>query len=667
MFPRSAYDNRYDRKSMPIQRLNFQARAVVPRGKPKPLDFSSANLSRPYFPSRGLPYSLLIHGIVFSGLYLLSVLRGPTEFSRRLERARAPDQHETIKSLEDRVVMYLPILGGGSQGKGLPGGGSEERKKKPAVAPASSTKDLSYPGPQPIVSDVPEPTNRIQTLLQPALRNPPILKPPLSLPNIVQTADAGPVQQSTLPDAVKPSEQQRAESSSDQPEVKPTPPVVLPVEFLPPTVDLPKLVWPARGLRDTLMPDTKSATPPEPVTPTPPERDLSLVKTNISPESSQSPVEEPEIQSTSATLETPEGPPTLEFSPVITRGSDSRNLLALTPLPAAIQKPIQVPIGEARGRFAISPEPNLDASETEPGSKLEISPSGAGIGSNPAAPVGDGAAGSVSPAAGASVGAGAGTAKDRGSSGGGTGPGTVPGVGVGSVPGPGVGRGSGAGTGSGPGTGIGSGSGTGSGPGVGAGSGPGKGPFRGITIVGGVPESGAAANPAPTPRPRRPLQTSYGITVISTENSGGGLPDFGVFSHEQVYTVYLDMRETETDPVNSWTLEFAVVQGAAFQAIAPENPSPSQQGLVLPFPTVKEAPKLPAELVRKYLRRMIVVYAIINIDGKLEQMSVKQSPDALFNEPLLNALSKWVFRPARLNGEPVPAKALLGIPLWLPE
>jgi hypothetical protein len=51
----------------------------------------------------------------------------------------------------------------------------------------------------------------------------------------------------------------------------------------------------------------------------------------------------------------------------------------------------------------------------------------------------------------------------------------------------------------------------------------------------------------------------------------------------------------------------------------------------------------------------------------LEQISVKESPDVLLNEPVVTALSKRTFRPAQLNGEPVPAKVLMGIPLWLPQ
>jgi hypothetical protein len=167
--------------------------------------------------------------------------------------------------------------------------------------------------------------------------------------------------------------------------------------------------------------------------------------------------------------------------------------------------------------------------------------------------------------------------------------------------------------------------------------------------------------------PPRPLQTSYGLTVIATGTSGGGLPHYGVFTHEEVYTVYLDMRRTETDTAPSWTVEFAVHQDTASPAKGTNNADGAIQGLALPFPAFKDLPSLPVELVRKYRGKMVVVYAVINVDGKMEQLSVKESPDAQLNAIVLTALKKWIFRPARLHGNPIPVKALLGIPIWLPE
>ena len=186
-------------------------------------------------------------------------------------------------------------------------------------------------------------------------------------------------------------------------------------------------------------------------------------------------------------------------------------------------------------------------------------------------------------------------------------------------------------------------------------------------MVGGSYDSGTAVNPDPVVHASRPLQTSYGVTVISTENSGGGLPYVGVFSNEQIYTVYLDMRESESDAIPSWILEFALFPDSADAAGVPPNPSESREGLILPFPITKKLPELPTNLVQAHLNELVIVYAVINEEGKAEQMSVKQSPEARLNEPLLETLSEWVFRPAQLHGEPVPIKALLGIPLWLPK
>ena len=42
---------------------------------------------------------------------------------------------------------------------------------------------------------------------------------------------------------------------------------------------------------------------------------------------------------------------------------------------------------------------------------------------------------------------------------------------------------------------------------------------------------------------------------------------------------------------------------------------------------------------------------------------VKKTPDAQLSDPIMLALSKWVFRPAQLNGQPVAVRILLGIPL----
>jgi hypothetical protein len=190
-------------------------------------------------------------------------------------------------------------------------------------------------------------------------------------------------------------------------------------------------------------------------------------------------------------------------------------------------------------------------------------------------------------------------------------------------------------------------------------------PFEGIIIVGGSGSTATARNAAPPSMvsigSARPVASSYGgITVISTSASGGGLPHFDVFSNETIYTVYFDMTRTPNDGAPSWIFEFGV---------PPENnrgktAAQMQQGLILPFPIFKPHPVFPAELVRKYLRQQIIVSAIIQTDGRMLQMSVKATPDAGLNEAVLAALRQWTFQPAQINGESVPMKVLVGIPIY---
>jgi hypothetical protein len=156
----------------------------------------------------------------------------------------------------------------------------------------------------------------------------------------------------------------------------------------------------------------------------------------------------------------------------------------------------------------------------------------------------------------------------------------------------------------------------------------------------------------------RPPQTSYNMTIVSTSHGGGGLPDLGVFHDEKVYTVYLDMRANQDDPAPSWTLQYAVLPSktseTADASLVQGTPTP-------PYAMLKQIPEFTPELVRKYARRLIIASAILDEAGKLEKLSIIQSPTTEFTAPLLDALQHWMFQPAQLDGHPVALKVLLGI------
>jgi hypothetical protein len=243
------------------------------------------------------------------------------------------------------------------------------------------------------------------------------------------------------------------------------------------------------------------------------------------------------------------------------------------------------------------------------------------------------------------------------------------GVGSGGHYGSGEGKGlnpTGTGTGNGRGTAAGTGSGAskaaGTGSGIGAGSAPGTGGFSGIAIQGGrYGDGGSGSMLVKEPNPR---QKNYRVFVESTGSSGGGLPELGVFDNEKVYTVYLDMRASDDDIAPSWTLQYSVIQPAGNATDGSERikgiPTP-------PYATLKEVPQFPPELLRRCSQKLIVASAIMGADGKLDRVSVKQAPESQIIGPLVEALRRWTFEPAKVDGTPIPLKILLGIRLGSPR
>ena len=487
-------------------------------------------------------------------------------------------------SAPDRVV-YLPSVGGGSEGN-LAGGHGNARET--SATSVRSSKGFSYPGPQEMVSDPPEAFNPNQTLLQPALKNPRALREFVSLPNVVEMANAGP-DPSPARIIVKPS----SRAALADPAV--------------PSVDMqaPKLTLPVA---------TTSAIP------------------SLAP---PDPTGGPKVE------EKPVPPLVVELSQVPTRGPDTKSLLSLSAVPAPPDVPANFPSMEARGRFAISPDPVAPVPQPGPGaSSVGANLDSAGIG-NRRDTAGADAASSKAAIGGEGV---------QGHSGVGAANAMAHGIGKGGGSGDGgsgvtIGRGSGAGVG------VGSSSGTSSASGAGAGNGGGSGTFAGITIQGGRYSGGTSANLHPTLGPR----TAYGMTIVSTASSGGGLSDFGVFSNEKVYTVFMDMRESGEEHVPAWTLQYAAVSSASKNA--------ARSAVVAPYPLVRPRPQLPTPLLHKYPHAMVVISALLGTAGHLEAISVKQTPDAYLIPSIITALNNWAFKPAEVDGQPVPIKILLGIPL----
>ncbi len=589
--------------------LNSPSQNEAPAKSPSPdRDLRlTCNVSRGWLPRRGLLFSLLVHEIAIVALMFIPPLSG--------SRPRVWREKQWEITMIPKDVLYLPQLGGGTKGGSAAKTGGEASPQPKSPAPAVGARGVTYQGKQPIVSNPPNPTNHIQTILQPDLPNPPTLKAFVPLPNTVIIAQALPLPPPPLPPSrVVPPRPAAQPVETPAAAVKPPAPIVRVPEVTlerPQPVEAPHLTLPVTppAITSPILPQAPA--PPAPSAPPKP-----------APETKPAPPRPPH-----------------QVLPV-GASKNAHNLLVLSAVSAPPGASPQIPQGEARGQFTISPQANPDRSLAAVGSAAGANTAGAlSVGSSPSAAVGNGPGnGKGGP----------------GASGQGSGNGGVDeGKGGSDVGGRGHADG-GSGSGVGLGTGPGAGHGTEAGPGTGAGAGPGAGPFAGMTIQGGEGPTGAITIPAPSKPPAEVQEgASYDITIISTGNSGGGVGDFGVFHDEAVFTVYLNPATAADDPASPWPLQYAVLDPAGV----------ALQDLLPPSPVKKQAPVWPPDLLTRYSGQEIVVYAIIDAEGKMQHLKALQSPNARLSEALLAVLGQWLFRPATMNGKPVAVKAVLGVPI----
>jgi hypothetical protein len=578
-----------------------------------------------YVPTRGLLYSSIGHELALFAFFML--------FTYGLPMLRP--QKLIVRPNADQPLVYLPEIGGGSEGEKSPGGG-KSAPQEASAAPAHASKGFAYPGAQAILSDPPHPTNPFQTIQRPLLVHPEPIKKLVPLPNIVQMAETRLPSDVIAPKPAVP----HLEESPKPIRVKQDSATPRNAKFQVPVDDAPML------MAKSEMPKLPAAEQPLPQAP----------KIQPKQEEEKREVEKPSPKPIKVTTEKRAEKAKKEAAPpsaaqvarMEMHGKAKEPLLSLSVMPPALDA--KIPNGEARGRFAIAPGGTLNPNSITPG-KTNGTPStspatgnensrapnaatevasNAGTGAGHSSSLGGGQGNSKEPSGAGSIGTGGGSGNTSGAGAGGAGNGRGRGT-----------AGKGAGT---------NGNGKGAGTGSGGGSGSGSGSFPGITIQGG---EDAKANSNPSGFTIEP-QTAYAMTVVSTASSGGGLEDFGVFDNERVFTVYVPMKRSPEEEDPTWTMQYALTK---------DEPDSGAGQVLAPSPVMREWPEVPAELEKKYTQRQVVISAVIDKDGKVSHVVVKQTPDSQVSDPIAHALAKWVFRPAQLNNRPVAVKVLLGIPL----
>ena len=348
--------------------LNAPPRNKAPAKLPSP-DRSlplTCSVSRRWFPRRGFLFSLLVHEIAIVALMFFFPSSGP--------RPRVWREKQWDATMIPKEALYLPQLGGGSEGGSAEKAGGEASPGPQSPAPAAGARGVTYPGKQWIISKPANPTNHIQTILQPDLPNPPTLKAFVPLPNMVIIAHALPLPpppRSVTPPPPPPS-----------PVVPPRPaaqPVVAPVATVKPPariVQVPEVTL--EGPQPVEAPHlTLPVTPPAFTSPT-----LPQAPAPPAPAPSAPPKPAPETK--------PAPPRAPQVLPV-GEGRNAHNMLVLSPVSAPPSASPQIPQGEARGQFTISPQVNPDRSLSAVGSAAGTNTAGAlSVGSSLGAAAGNG-------------------------------------------------------------------------------------------------------------------------------------------------------------------------------------------------------------------------------------------------------------------------------------
>ncbi|HZD33087.1 MAG TPA: energy transducer TonB [Candidatus Angelobacter sp.] len=123
-----------------------------------------------------------------------------------------------------------------------------------------------------------------------------------------------------------------------------------------------------------------------------------------------------------------------------------------------------------------------------------------------------------------------------------------------------------------------------------------------------------------------------------------------VFGTKKYYSLTLNMPNL-TSATGSWIVRFAELKQ-----------SDNKVAIAAPVATSKVDPAYPADALRDNVEGTVTLYAIIHADGTVSGIKVVNSVDPRLDEAAAKALSRWQFRPATKNGDPVELEALVQIP-----
>jgi len=123
-----------------------------------------------------------------------------------------------------------------------------------------------------------------------------------------------------------------------------------------------------------------------------------------------------------------------------------------------------------------------------------------------------------------------------------------------------------------------------------------------------------------------------------------------VFQDRKFYAMTLNVPNLNSAG-GSWVMHFVELKDAE-----------KQGELVAPVATQEVDPGYPLELMRQNVQGIVMLSAVIHSDGSVGDIRVLRGVDDRLDQNARAALSRWRFRPATRNGDPVALQAVVMIP-----
>jgi TonB family protein len=173
---------------------------------------------------------------------------------------------------------------------------------------------------------------------------------------------------------------------------------------------------------------------------------------------------------------------------------------------------------------------------------------------------------------------------------------------------------------------------------------------------GGITPTGRATtklNLKPMPSLDAPPSAHRGPAVIGAIDPK--LPPEVILSGKEIYTLHIDMPNL-TSVTGNWVMNFAQLDEG--------NPPYRKPTGKLSGPSLvsKVDPKYPPTLIKQHVDGEVVLYAIIRKDGTVDSIQLVHGIDPQLDKFSMEALARWVFRPATREGQPVELEAVVHIP-----